>query len=152
MQSIEQTFAFELIVNVGKSTELGQTAKGVRRAIPILGGTFAGPNIQGAILPGGYDWQLIRADGVAEVEARYLLQTDNGALINLVNQGLRHGPPEVMQQLARGEAVDPSLYYFRSTFMFETADERYQWLTHSVFVGTGSRQGAEVRIGVFRVV
>ncbi len=152
MLSIQQEFAFELRVNVGPIDELGPTSKGVRRVIPILGGTFEGPAISGEIVAGGYDWQIGRADGVTELEARYLLKTHDGSLIIIVNGGLRHGPPEVMQRLARGEAVDPAEYYFRSIPVFETADPRYQWLTQSVFIAAGIRQPDQVLIRVFRLL
>ncbi|QJW92282.1 DUF3237 domain-containing protein [Spirosoma taeanense] len=147
-----QEFAFELRVEVAAIEEMGQTAKGIRRVIPITGGTFEGPAIQGHIVAGGYDWQIGRSDGVTEVEARYLLRTHDGSLITIINQGLRHGPPEVMQRLAKGELVDPSDYYFRSIPVFETADPRYDWLTRSVFIATGIRQPSQVLIRVYRLL
>src|SRR3954465_15248670 len=112
MEQPKLEFAFELKVEVGNIEELGRVAKGIRKIIPITGGSFEGPEIKGSILPGGYDWQLLRSDDVAEVEARYVLQTDDGALITIVNTGLRYGPSEVMQRMAKGEEVDPSEYYF----------------------------------------
>jgi hypothetical protein len=150
--SIQLAFAFELRITVDAVAELGQTPKGIRRMIPIAGGTFAGPAIGGVILAGGYDWQTGRSDGVTEVDARYLLRTDDGSLMTIVNQGLRHGPAEVMQRLGRGEPVDPSAYYFRSIPVFETADPRYEWLTRSIFIATGSRLPNEVLIQVFQVL
>lgn len=152
MDTLSLEYVFTLRVNVGTVVILGQTAKGTRRMVPIVGGLFEGPAIRGEIVAGGYDWQIGRTDGVTEVEARYLLKTDDGVLINIVNQGLRHGPPEVLQRLSRGEAVDPSLYYFRSVFTFETADDRYQWLSQSVFLATGSRLPDCVLIRVFKVL
>jgi hypothetical protein len=152
LKSIQLAFAFELRITVDPVAELSQTPKGIRRMIPITGGTFAGPTIRGDIVGGGYDWQTGRSDGVTEVDARYLLKTDDGSLITIVNQGLRHGPAEVMQRLAKGEPVDPSAYYFRSVPVFETADLRYQWLTGSVFIASGSRLPNEVLIQVFQVL
>ncbi|OIN59752.1 DUF3237 domain-containing protein [Arsenicibacter rosenii] len=151
MTGIDQTFAFWLRVLVGPMTDLGPTPQGIRRVIPILGGTFEGPAIRGDILAGGYDWQLIRSDGVAELEARYLLQTHDGAVITLVNKGIRHGPPAVMRQLARGEQVDPSAYYFRSTMQFDTAAPAYMWLTTAVFIATAQRCPDHVLIEVYRL-
>jgi hypothetical protein len=106
----ELEFAFEARITVGAPLGLGRTAAGERRIIPITGGTFAGPKLTGRILPGGADWQLIRADGVADIDARYTLETDAGELIYVANRGLRHGPPAVMASLAKGEPVDPAQY------------------------------------------
>lgn len=150
--AIEQEFAFELRVTVEAIQELGNTTRGLRRIVPITGGTFHGPIISGEVVPGGYDWQVGRSDGVTEVEARYVLRTHDGSLITIVNQGLRHGPPDVMRRIARGEAVHPGAYYFRSVPVFETADPRYQWLTQSVFIATGNRQPGEVIIQVYRLL
>ncbi|GAB3167512.1 DUF3237 domain-containing protein [Telluribacter humicola] len=152
MDTIQLEFALELRVTVAAIEELGPTPKGVRRVILITGGTFEGPAIRGEVVPGGFDWQIGRADGVTELEARYLLHTDDGVTITIVNQGLRHGPKEVMQRLAQGAGVDPSEYYFRSIPEFETADERYTWLNQSIFVATGSRQPDHVLIRVYKVL
>lgn len=142
----------ELRVSVGKMEELGDIGKGVRRVIPITGGTFSGADIKGTILSGGYDWQIIRSDGVAELEARYVLKTDDGSLITVVNKGLRHGPPEVMKRLAKGEEVDPSEYYFRAIPEFEVAAKKYDWLNKSIFISTGIRKPDAVIIKVWRVL
>src|SRR4029077_16175028 len=95
-------FALELRVQVGPPLELGETTGGRRRIIPIVGGRFEGPSLKGTVLPGGADWQMIRRDGVAQIEARYTLQTDTGQLIYIGNDGLRHAAPDVMQQLMAG--------------------------------------------------
>ncbi len=149
---MELKFAFELRVEVGAIQTVGEIPKGSRRVIAIKGGTFEGEKIKGEIQQGGYDWQLIRADEVAEVDARYVLKTHDGALITIVNQGLRRGPAAVMQRLAAGEEVLPSQYYFRSIPVFETADPRYAWLTQSVFVATGIRKPDKVLIQVYEVL
>lgn len=152
MEQPKLEFAFELKVLVSAMQEMGETPKGVRRIIPITGGSFEGPFIKGTIVPGGYDWQLLRTDSVAEVEARYVLKTDDGALITIVNTGLRHGPAEVMQRLARGEAVEPSHYYFRSIPFFETSEPNYNWLTKTIFIATGVRRPTEVIIQIWKVL
>lgn len=149
--TLEFAFALHVHVTPGKMQELGQTPKGLRRIIPILGGHFEGPEIKGEIIPGGYDWQLLRTDGVAEIEARYVLKTDDGELITIINTGLRHGPPDVMARMAQGEEVDPSSYYFRSVPVFETASEKHRWLTTHVFVASGVRKPDRVVISVFKV-
>jgi hypothetical protein len=141
--------AFEARIEVGKVQEVGATAKGVRKFIPILGGTFSGPEMEGVILPGGADWQLVRPDGVAEIEAHYTMMTGDGVSIYIVNKGYRHGPPDVMEKLARGEDVAPDQYYFRSTPRFEVAQGKYDWLARSVFVGTGQRRKDHVLIKFF---
>ena len=112
----------------------GKTGKGFRRVVSIDGGSFEGPNIKGIVVAGGYDWQLVRSDGVVEIDARYMLQTDDGDLITVMNTGLRHGPQQVMQRLTKGEEVDPSEYYFRSLPVFETGNPKYAWLMGSVFI------------------
>lgn len=147
-------FAFEIKINVdaGKTQVVGETGKGLRRAIPILGGTFEGPAIKGVVLPGGYDWQLLRTDGVAEIDARYLLQTDDDVLITIANKGLRHGAADVMQKLANGEDVAPDQYYFRTSPIFETGDSRYHWLTNNIFIANGIRKPALVMIQVWKVL
>ena len=152
MEYPELEFAFELKVQVSPPQEMGVTAKGTRKIIPITGGSFEGPGIKGTIMPGGYDWQLIRTDGVAEVEARYVLKTDDGALITIVNKGLRHGPAEVIQRLAKGEIIDPSLYYFRSIPFFETSEEKYNWLIKNMFLASGIREPDLVIIRVWKVL
>jgi hypothetical protein len=148
---MELEFAFELRVEVSAIQVMGDTPKGNRRMIPITGGTFEGPRIQGKIQPGGYDWQIIRTDGVAELDARYVLETSEVVLITIVNQGLRRGAADVMKRLAEGKDVNPSEYYFRSIPIFETADPRYAWLTQSVFVATGIRKPDKVLIQVYKV-
>ena len=131
--------------------ELGDTPLGRRRIIHITGGSFSGARLSGRVLAGGADWQVIRPDGVADLDARYTLETGDGALIYVRNRGYRHGPPEVIQKLAAGEPVDEKLYYMRTTPSFETGDERYAWLNRIVCVATGARRPAAVELEVFEV-
>ncbi len=145
------TLAFTINVQVGPPTELGQVPRGRRRIIPILGGTFEGPNIRGKVVPGGADWQIVRADGFAELDTRYMLQTDAGQLIYIQNAGIRHAPPDVTKKLLAGEPVDPSQVYFKTVPTFETSVPELQWLTRSIFIGTGERHPAEVVIRVWKV-
>ena len=105
-------FVFAGHVTVDKPLDIGDVAKGGRRIIPIAGGEFSGPQIRATVLPGGADWQVLRHDGVAELEARYTLRSDDGALIYVRNHGLRHGPPEIMAALAAGRSVDPASLLF----------------------------------------
>jgi Protein of unknown function (DUF3237) len=144
-------FAFALQVTVGPPLELGTTQQGRRRIIPITGGRVEGPRLAGKVLPGGADWQIIRADGAAELDARYTLEAADGALISVINRGLRHGPPEVMRKLIAGEPVEPGAYYFRCTPAFETAAPAHQWLTRSIFVASGIRRPNLVELAVYAV-
>ncbi len=102
------------------------------------------------MLDGGADWQIIRSDGVAELEARYTLRTDDGALIHVRNVALRHGPPPVMAELSAGRTVAPGSYYFRGATFFETSAERYAWLTRHIVVCTGHREPALVKVEFYR--
>ena len=138
-------------ITLAPAQELGEAPLGRRRIIPITGGTFRGERLSGRVLAGGADWQVIRADGVAELDARYTLETQDKALIYVRNFGYRHGPADVIRRLAAGEAVDPSLYYMRTTPRFETGAERYQWLNRIICVGTGARRAASVELEVFEV-
>jgi hypothetical protein len=142
---------FRAEITLGPPQELGAAPLGVRRVIPITGGRFRGERLSGRVLAGGADWQLIRSDGVAELDARYALETADGALIYVRNRGYRHGPREVLARLAAGENVDPGLYYMRTTPLFETGDERYAWLNRIVAVATGARRPAAVELEVYEV-
>lgn len=132
--------------------KFGVTPYGERRIINILGGTVEGPKLKGRILPGGADWQIVRNDGVVDLRARYTVETDTGAHILVNSEGLRHGPPEVMERLARDETVDPSLYYFRAFMRFETADPGASWLNRILTIGYGSRENKAVRLAVHEVL
>ncbi len=145
-------FAFAARVEVAPPIELGETPRGRRRMVPILGGSFAGPRLKGEIVAGGADWQILRADGATELTARYVMRAEDGALIAVANRGLRRGPPEIMAKLSRGEPVDPALVYFRATPRFETASPAHRWLNDHLFLCTGERRPDEVRLDFFRVV
>ncbi len=142
---------FRAEITLGSAQELGAAPLGHRRIIPITGGRFAGERLSGRVLAGGADWQVVRADGVAELDARYTLETADGALIYVRNRGYRHGPREVLERLSAGENVDPALYYMRTTPLFETGDGRYAWLNRIVAVARGARRPAAVELEVFEV-
>ena len=142
----------DLIVTVGQPIEIGPTAAGVRRLIPITGGEARGPRLLGRVLPGGADYQILRRDGVTELDARYAIQTDDGAIINVENIGLRHGPADAMERLQRGEEVDPSLIYFRTAPRFEIAADSYLWLTRHLFAAEGVRRPDRVELAVYQIV
>src|SRR5712672_1778296 len=130
-----------LQVVVPPPQRLGAVPHGVRVIAPIAGGTFEGARLRGKVLSsGGGDWTLLRSDGVLELDLRLTLETDDGALIYMTSVGLRHGPPEVIAALARGERVDPAAYYFRTTPRFETGNPAYAFLNHLITVATGDRR------------
>ena len=148
---IRTEFLCKIQVTLEPIRDLGDTPLGHRRIIGITGGSFAGPRLQGRVLAGGADWQLIRADGTAHLDARYTLETTDGALIYVCNQGYRHGPKDVIERLARGEDIDPSLYYMRTTPWFETSAPAYAWLNRAVCVGTGARRAQAVELEFYEV-
>ena len=130
-----------LRVTVAPPQTIGAVPHGTRRTAPLMGGEFEGPRLRGSVLPGGSgDWLLLRADGVLELDLRATLRTDDGALISMRSFGLRHGPPDVIAAIARGEAVDPATYYFRTTPRFDTAHPVYAFLNHLVAVASGDRR------------
>jgi len=140
----ELVFAFEARVQVGPPVDIGPVPGGRRRIIPILGGSFEGSGLKGRVLPGGADWQIVRADGLGELDTRYTLETDDGKLIYVQNAGIRHASPEVTAKLMAGQPVDPSLVYFRTVPKFEASAPELAWLMRSIFVGTGERYPADV--------
>lgn len=147
---ILQPFA-DLSVQVGKPQEAGRTVRGLRRLIPILGGEAVGQGWRARVLPGGADFQLVVSDTLAELDARYMLETDGGDLVYVTNRALRSGPPELMVRLVRGEPVDPALIYFRCSPSFETASASLRWITERMFVGSGARHPDRVVMRFFEL-
>ncbi len=141
----------DLSVELGSIQEMGMGRAGKRRIIPIVGGIVSGPSIQGKILNLGADWQTIFNDDVAELDTRYAFETNDGALIEIINYGFRHGPAEVIAAVGRGEPVDPALYYMRTHAKMETGDPRYSWVNRLLFVGSGARNASSVEISLFSV-
>jgi hypothetical protein len=127
-------------VVVAGPQKIGVVPHGTRVTAPIASGHFEGPRLRGKILPGAGDWTLLRADGVLELDLRATLETDDGALVHFASFGLRHGPPEVIAAIGRGERVDPALYYFRTTVRFETSHPKYLFLNRLRAIGTGDRR------------
>ena len=142
---------FELHGILDAAVVVGETPVGLKRVVPILGGTFSGPDVRGTIVPGGADWQYVRADGVTVVEARYLLRTDDDVLIEVHNRGIRHGPAETMRRLAAGESVDPSEYYFRATPVLTAPAGKYAWLNRNLFICTGARYATAITLWIYRI-
>jgi hypothetical protein len=151
MSLISPTPILHVQAELADILHFGATPIGERRVINILGGTVTG-KLTGKILPGGADWQFIRADGAAHVEARYTIQADSGAYVLVNSEGLRHGPPDVLARLLTGEAVDPSLYYFRTCMRFETGDKSLDWLNRIIAIARGQREKNAVKLDVYEVV
>jgi hypothetical protein len=145
-------FAFSVRVIVGPIQDLGQTARGHRRIIDILGGTAEGPRFQGEILPGGADWQIVRPDGTIEVVARYTIRSKSGALVYVQNDGLRVASAEIVARMSKGELVPFDSYRFRTAPRFETSDPSLKWLETSTFVGVAARTPDRVVIGFHEVL
>jgi Protein of unknown function (DUF3237) len=145
-------YVFTITAKVAGVTSAGDIGVGERRIIPIIGGEVRGENISGKVLPFGADFQILRPDSSIELEAKYALQTDDGAVIYVENRGIRRGPSDLVQKLNRGEAVDPALIYFRTVPRFETGAANYRWLMQSLFVGSAARHADRVAIDVHQVL
>jgi hypothetical protein len=130
---------FALRLAVDPPTLIGTGPAGDRRVATITGGSFEGERLRGKVLAGGTDWSSLRTDGSLVLDARVVLETDDGAILGVRYVGVRRGPPEVMARLAKGEEVNPADYYFRMTPSFETSAPAYAWLNGIVAVGTGHR-------------
>lgn len=147
----ELSLLCEIEVLLGPVVEIGHSPRGRRKIIPIIGGTFRGENFNGTVANVGADWHTVLPGAMSELDTRYCLLTDDGAAIDIRNYGFRHGPEEVIAALARGEEVDPSLYYMRTHCRFETGDPRYAWLNHTICVGSGVRNASAVQIRIYAV-
>jgi hypothetical protein len=140
-----------ITVQVEEAVSAGKTPVGEVRLIRFASGTFEGDGLRGRLLPGGTDWQQVRADGVLEIRAHYLLQTDLGETIEVMSEGLRDASPDVLARIALDETVDPAEYYFRTHIRLRTASERIAHLNRLLAVSFGSRQARSVHLRVFAV-
>ncbi|WP_454814156.1 DUF3237 domain-containing protein [Labrys neptuniae] len=131
---------FVIELDVAKPIGFGTTPNGDRRVGVVAGGRFEGERLSGEVLEGGSDWQIMRQDGCTTLDVRLILKTTDGALIGMSYRGLRHGPPALMAELAKGGRVDPADYYFRISAAFETATPNYDWLNRILAVGVGDRR------------
>lgn len=141
----------DLVAQVTPPIEVGMSAVGRRRVIPITGGTIKGPRLNGRVLPGANDYQIIRSDSVLDLQARYVVETDDGALIFVENNGMREGPADLLARQAAGELIDPALIYFRTVPRFETAAPQYHWMMRRLFLCAGARFPDRVEIRFFEV-
>jgi muconolactone delta-isomerase len=139
------TQVYRLEATLAPPLELGETAQGHRRIVPLTGGTFSGPELSGRLVPGASaDWQIILPDGTALGDIRYVLETDRGDVLYVRSRSIRHGSPEVLARLGRGEDVDPGEYTFRTSTEIETAAPHLDWLNKGIFISVGGRQAAGV--------
>lgn len=145
------THVLHLEVEVGAPVEVGRTPAGLRRVVPITGGTVSGPLMTGRVRPGGADFQLIRTDTETVADARYVLESDRGEVVLVENLALRTGSAEDIARLRQDLPVDPARIYFRSTPRFETEAPRLAALTSHVFVGSGVRHPRAVVFDFFQV-
>ena len=138
--------------SLGEALDVGWVTQGRRRIVPLTGGTFAGPELNGTLLPGASaDWQIALSDGTALADVRYTLKTDHGDLLYVRSQGVRHGSAEVLARLGRGEELDASEYVFRTSTQIETAAPDLDWLNKGVFISVGGRQPGGVIYEVYLV-
>jgi Protein of unknown function (DUF3237) len=136
---------------VGALVSLGESAYGERRYVPLGGGRVQGPELSGDLVEGGVDWQVRRTDGVLEIAAHYVIRAEDGALIEVRSDGLRHGSAEVMAALARGEAPPREAYFFRTLMRFQTGAPAWLHLNRVMAIASGERQADRVVLDVYRL-
>jgi hypothetical protein len=139
------------MVELDPIREMGAGRAGHRRIIPIVGGTVTGPVFSGKVLNLGADWQTIFSKGLAELDTRYAIETDDGSTIEVINYGYRHGPKDVLDAVARGEDVDPGSYYMRTHARLECGDPKYDWVNNTLFIGVGARNKSSVQIELYAI-
>jgi hypothetical protein len=148
---LQTEFLMQMSAELDPAQLVGETPQGDRRILYIKGGSFSGPKLMGTVLPGGGDWLLFRKDASAQLDVRTTLRTNDGALIYVNYRGVSVIPPDVRQQIMRGEDVDPAKYYFRTAPYFETSSEKYRWLNNIVAIGVGKRTNTGVVYSIYTV-
>ena len=131
---------------------IGATPGGYRRVGIVPSGVVEGERLSGRVLDGGADWQQVRSDGSTTLDVRLVLETFDGALIGMTYRGIRHGVPDVIARVEKGEGVDPGHYYFRIAPLFETAATQYVWLNNVVAIGIGHRRADGPVYSIFEVL
>ena len=153
MSELKSTPLFDISITVDPPQNLGATPLGMRRIVPVTGGSFKGERVSGIVMPNAAaDWILVRADGSIQLDVRLTLKTDDGELIYMNYRGIRNSSPEVSERLANGELVDPSEYYFRTAPVFETGSDKYAWMNNIICVAVGERVPTEVKYKIFEIL
>ena len=142
---------FTLAADVGEIVTLGAAPLGERRVVQITGGSFEGPQMRGEVI-GGADWQIVRSDGAIELDARYAIKEARGGIVQVLSQGLRHGSPEVMARLGRGESVPADQYFFRTVMRFETGASELAFLNKTIAVASAERKARRVELQAWRLL
>jgi hypothetical protein len=151
-KSVRTRPIFVMRLDVRPLLIVGATPGAVRRVGVVPGGSFEGERLSGAVLEGGSDWQMVRSDKSTTLNVRLVLKTKDDALIGMTYQGVRHGPPDVIERIEKGEVVDPGSYYFRINPVFETSSAKYDWINRVIAVGIGHRQADGPIYSVFEVL
>ena len=150
--ALRSEFLLRLAADLQNALNVGETPLGTRSIHYMKRGSFAGPHLTGKVLPGGGDWVLVRGDGIAQLDIRLTLRTDDHALIYVRSGGILDIAPQIRKRILDGEVVDSSEYYFRTTLAFETAAEKYRWINRIVAVGVGTRTSSGMVTDVFAVI
>ena len=152
LKAVRARSLFVMRLDVKPYQVVGATPGAFRRVGVVPGGSFEGERLSGVVLEGGSDWQTVRTDGATTLDVRLVLKTTDNSLIGMTYQGIRHGPADVIARLDKGDAVDPALYYFRTSPKFETASEHYDWMNRITAVGLGQRTAGNVIYSVFEIL
>ncbi len=152
LKSVQTRPLLVMRLGVRKLQIVGAAPGGFRRVGVVFGGSFEGERLSGEVLDGGSDWQTVRSDGATTLDVRLILKTSDDALIGISYRGIRHGPPDIIERIERGEAADPATYYFRTAALFETAAPKYDWINRIVAVGIGHRRADGPVYSLFEVL
>jgi hypothetical protein len=152
LKSVHTRPLFVMRLEVQRLQIVGATPGSFRRVGVIYGGSFEGERLSGTVLDGGSDWQNVRPDGATMLDVRLILKTSDDAMISMTYRGIRHGPPNIVERIEKGEVVDPTTHYFRITPLFETAAANYDWINRVLAVGIGHRQAGGPLYSVFEVL
>ena len=152
MKNVRTKPMFAMRLDVRPLLIVGATPGAYRRVGVVTGGSFEGERLSGAVLDGASDWQTVRTDGSTVLNVRLVLKTEEGALIGMTYQGLRHGPADIIARIEKGEVVDPASYYFRINPLFETEAAKHDWINRVIAVGIGHRFADGPVYSVFEVL
>jgi hypothetical protein len=152
LRSVRTRPLFVMRLDVRKLQIVGAAPGAYRRVGVVFGGSFEGERVSGEVMDGGSDWQTVRSDGATALDVRLILKTSDDALIAMIYRGIRHGPPDIIDQIERGEVVDPTTHYFRIAPVFETAAPKYDWINRIIAIGIGHRRADGPVYSVFEVL